>query len=180
MAIRIIKYPPDKKRALEIFLLLCGLVMVFYFLIVPAANDLYLLAVKQKLALEGMGSDNYQAKLSRNKAIASSSGDLKGKIFSSTKNMPDLISELENLASANKLELKDGINEATDKGDYLVVPLEIKIKGDFGNILAFMSELPDSKFFISLESVDFEKPMASPENDETYDLTMLVNSYWEK
>lgn len=158
---------------------------IYYFVIRSGLSELASLDqdIRAKLntlqILEKKGGD-----VKKFKQSLTSADNVVGKISEYfIKDEVEFVTSIENTAAKLGLTERLSMGEPKINGKVKVVPITLYTHGTFRQQLAFINELSELKYFLSIRSVDFAKVNAKASAivmaDQQIDMSLSINTYWQ-
>ncbi|MDD4901942.1 MAG: type 4a pilus biogenesis protein PilO [Patescibacteria group bacterium] len=149
-------YP--SKIALSVLAFLAAAFALFYWLIIPAVNNVETTKVQmqnQRLAAERDYAQGQNLKKIKDdiKAVAPRIGEIE-QIFISKSDSLSFVTSLEAAAEKNKVTEKAKLGAETPLGKfYSQIPLRLDVSGNFSGLIGFVTDLETLKKYININSL---------------------------
>ncbi|HMB65434.1 MAG TPA: type 4a pilus biogenesis protein PilO [Patescibacteria group bacterium] len=169
MRIKILHKLSIAQKLIYFFLLVIVIIAALgLFVVKPAADDMQRIREdikKQRAELEKKYLEGLNAKLiSRKSEEINKNLEVLNRLFIEKDGYLDLVTSIERLAGRNDLreELNILDSNARDKKTYEVVPVHVEVKGEFPNILSFISDLKEEPYQFNINSLKIRSENPDP------------------
>jgi len=168
------------KRKIALFLLIFLLVglTIAYTIIIPTTKAIIKerdLIIMQKIELEKkISREKNMAKLSEKLKIIKPQIETIENTFINKNRELEFITTLEGIALKNNVIQKLNLKTAENlEKNYIKIPLDINIRGTYDNLLNYISDLENYKYYININSIQFSF------TQDNYSLLISADSYWK-
>jgi len=167
-----------QKIALFFFIFLLAELTITYTVLIPTIKAIIEkkeLILMQKIELEEkISREKNMAKLSEKLKIIKPQIEIIENTFINKNRELEFITTLEGIALKNNVIQKLNLKTANNlEKNYIKIPLNINVQGAHDNILNYMVDLENYKYYININSLQFSFAQ------DNYSLSISADSYWK-